>query len=114
MQDEIVTRLARSLQIQLSAVEASRVARSHPENPDAEELGLQCEAAYLRFGLQRKEMLPAFGLCERALEIDSHNVRALVILALRSLAAVTNLSSTDPQADLRKGDEYTARALAVD
>jgi len=30
MQDEIVTRLARTLQIQLSAVEASRVARSHP------------------------------------------------------------------------------------
>ena len=114
MQDEIVTRLARSLQIQLSAVEASRVARSHPENPDAEELALQCEAAYLRFGLQRKEMLPAFGLCERALQIDIHNVRALVILALRSVAAVINLSSTDPQADLRKGDEYTSRALAVD
>jgi adenylate cyclase len=59
MQDEIVTRLARTLQIELAAAEASRVARAHPENPDAEELALQCEATYLRFGLARKEMLPA-------------------------------------------------------
>ena len=51
MQDEIVTRLARALQVELTAAEASRVARAHPENPDAEELALQCEAAYLRFGL---------------------------------------------------------------
>ncbi len=48
MQDEIVTRLARALQVELTAAEASRVARAHPENPDAEELALQCEAAYLR------------------------------------------------------------------
>jgi adenylate cyclase len=44
MQDEIVTRLARALQIQLAAVEASHVKRTHPENPDAEELAMQCEA----------------------------------------------------------------------
>jgi adenylate cyclase len=114
MQDEIVTRLARTLQIELAAAEASRVARAHPENPDAEELALQCEAAYLRFGLVRKEMLPAYGLCERALVIDSRNVRALVILALRSLVLVNNMRSADPQADIRRGDELISRALTVD
>ena len=35
MQDEIVTRLARALQVELTAAVASRVARAHPENPDA-------------------------------------------------------------------------------
>jgi adenylate cyclase len=114
MQDEIVTRLARTLQIELAAAEASRVARAHPENPDAEELALQCEATYLRFGLARKEMLPAYGLCERALLIDTRNVRALVILALRSLVLAHNLQSADPQADIRRGDELISRALAVD
>ena len=54
MQDEIVTRLARALQVQLAAVEASRVARAHPENPDAEELAMQCEAAYLRWGVTER------------------------------------------------------------
>ncbi len=58
MQDEIVTRLARALQVELTEAEASRVARAHPENPNSEELALQCEAAYLRFGNLRKEMLP--------------------------------------------------------
>ena len=99
MQDEIVTRLARALQVELTAAEASRVARAHPENPDAEELALQCEAAYLRFGNLRKEMLPAYALCEQALQIDNRNVRALVILALRLIVRVYNLQSVDPQAD---------------
>ena len=54
MQDEIVTHLARAIQVELTAAEASRVARAHPENPDAEELALQCEAAYLRAGLNER------------------------------------------------------------
>ena len=114
MQDEIVTRLARALQIELTAAEASRVVRAHPENPDAEELALQCEAAYLRFGLLRKEMMPAFALCEQALRIDNRNVRALVILAVRSLVRGRSLLRDNPQADRVKADELTSRALAVD
>jgi adenylate cyclase len=114
MQDEIVTRLARALQVELTTAEASRVGRAHPENPDAEELALQCEAAYLRIGLQRKEMLPAYALCEQALRIDKDNVRALVILALSRLSLVYNLRSVDPQADRLRADELISRALAVD
>ena len=56
MQDEIVTHLARAIQVELTTAEASRVARAHPENPDAEELALQCEAAYLHGGPISKEM----------------------------------------------------------
>jgi adenylate cyclase len=114
MQDEIVTRLARALQVELTAAEASRVARAHPENPDAEELALQCEAAYLRFGSLRKEMLPAYGLCEQALRIDKNNVRALVILAQRLAVRVYSRQSIDPQADRLKADDLISRALAVD
>jgi adenylate cyclase len=114
MQDEIVTRLARALQIELTTAEASRVARAHPENPDAEELALQCEADYLRIGLSRTEMLPGYRLCEQALAIDSRNVRALVILALRPLVLVRNLLSDDPQTDRLKAGELISRAIAVD
>jgi adenylate cyclase len=114
MQDEIVTRLARALQVELTEAEASRVARAHPENPDAEELALRCEAAYLRLGLQRNEMLPAYGLCEQALQIDNRNVRALVILGLRRLVLANTLRSVDPQADRLKADELISRAVAVD
>ena len=49
MQDEIVTRLARALQVELTTAEASRVARAHPENPDAR--NSHCNARPLIFGL---------------------------------------------------------------
>ncbi len=114
MQDEIVTRLAHSLQIQLTAVEASRVNRAHPENADAEELAMQCEAGYLRWGVMPSAAQPAFALCERALEMDAHNVRALAILAIRSQVRIVNFISDNPNADLRRADELSARALALD
>ena len=43
MQDEIVTRIARAMQIQLVAVDAARVTRTRPGNLDAEDLALRCE-----------------------------------------------------------------------
>jgi adenylate cyclase len=113
MQDEIVTRLARALQIQLTAVEASRVARTHAENADAEEFAMECEAGYLRSGAQRAAER-TYMLCDRALEMDSRNVRALAILAIRSLARVINFVNDDPKSELRRADDLTARALTVD
>ena len=114
LQDEIVTHLARAIQVELTTAEASRVARAHPENRDAEELALQCEAAYLHSGPISKEMAQASGLCEQALRIDKNNVRALVVLAIRRLALVYNWQSADPQADRLASDELISRALAVD
>ena len=42
MQDEIVTHLARALDLQLPEVEAARLKRTPAANPDAEDLALQC------------------------------------------------------------------------
>jgi adenylate cyclase len=114
MQDEIVTHLARAIQVELTTAEASRIARAHPENPGAEELALQCEAAYLHGGPISKEMAQASGLCEQALRIDKNNVRALVVLAIRRLALLYNWQSIDPQADRLAADELISRALAID
>jgi adenylate cyclase len=49
MQDEIVTRLTRAMQIQLVAVDAARVTRTRPGNLDAEDLALRCEAGVYNF-----------------------------------------------------------------
>src|ERR1700686_2482848 len=49
MQDEIVTRLARAMQIQLVAVDAARGTRDRPGNLDAEDLALRCEAGVYNF-----------------------------------------------------------------
>ena len=114
MQDEIVARLARALQIQLSAVEAGRAARRHAAIPDAEDLAMQCEAPFLRYGPFRKEMQAAYDRCEQALKIDPGNVRALTILANRFLSRVSGHQSPNPRAEIRKADDLVSRALAND
>jgi len=50
MQDEIVTRLARAMQIQLVAVDAARVTRTRPGNLDGEELGPTLPGGHIQLG----------------------------------------------------------------
>ena len=47
-QDEIVMRLGHAMFLQLIEVEAARVERAPAANPGAEDLSLQCEAAFLK------------------------------------------------------------------
>jgi adenylate cyclase len=114
MQDDIVTRLARALQIELAAVEAARIPRTHPASPNAEDLALHGEAIFLRCGPSREELDTAFELCERALEIDPNNVRALSILAERYATRLTGMQSTDRDADILRAEKFATRALVAD
>jgi cytochrome c-type biogenesis protein CcmH/NrfG len=54
------------------------------------------EAVYLRYGPNREETESAYELCERALAVDSRNVRALSILAEKFSTRVTTAQSIDP------------------
>jgi adenylate cyclase len=114
MQDDIVTRLARALQIELAEVEVARISRARPASPSAEDLALHGEAIFLRYGPSREESKAAFDLCERVLEIDPNNVRALSILAESYATRVTGMQSIDREADVRRADGLASRALAVD
>jgi adenylate cyclase len=42
MEDDIVTRLARTLELKMTDVEAAEAGRRRPGNPDAEDLALRC------------------------------------------------------------------------
>jgi adenylate cyclase len=114
MQDEIVTRLARAMQIQLVAVDAARVTRTRPGDLDAEDLALRCQAGVYNFPPGSAEYTAAFGLCDRALHIDNGNVFALTGMTLRYIFPVVEAQSSDPQADIRRADELVSRALAID
>ena len=61
-----------------------------------------------------KEAEAGYGLCEQALGIDLNNVRALGYLTQKFLWPAVLGSSADPKADLKRADELTSRALAVD
>ena len=82
-QDEIVTRLARSMYLQLPEVEAARLKRTPAANPDAEDLALQCQAAFLKN--EDTFLATYYRLCDQALAADPNNVRALTYLAITFL-----------------------------
>ena len=114
MQDEIVTHLARAMDIQLPEAEAARLKRTPAANPDAEDLALQCHAAVQKGGYIGKEADAGYRLCEQALAIDPNNVRALTWLSVKSLCPVARGRSVDPKGDLKRADELVSKALALD
>ena len=114
MQDEIVTRLSRALQIRLIEVDAAHVARTHPGDPDAEQLAMRCQAILASAHPGSVEAQGGFSLCERALERDERNVRALVNLSFKFIDRVLSEQSLDREDDIRQAGELASRALAID
>jgi adenylate cyclase len=114
MQDEIVLHLARAMEATLTEAEAARLKRTPAANPDAEDLALQCDAAVQKGGYFGKEADAGYPLCERALQIDPDNVRALRVLAVKSFMPFNLGTSLDPEADRKRTDELLSKALAAD
>jgi adenylate cyclase len=113
MQDEIVKRLLVPLELRLIDVDAVRIARTPPVNLDAQDLALQCMAGVIP-SVMVEGSNPAFGFCERAVQVHEHNAIALTFLSLKYIAPVLNMQSTDPQADIRQAAGFAARALVAD
>ena len=113
MQDEIVTHLARALELQLTEAEAARLKRTPAANPNAEDLALQCESAVRKGGYIGKEADEGFRLCEQALAIDPNNLRALWGLSLKFWIPVIVGVSADPKADLKRAEVLNSQALAL-
>jgi adenylate cyclase len=114
MQDEIVTHLARAMDIQLTEAEAARLKRTPAANPDAEDLALQCEAAVQKAEFIGREADAGYRLCEQALVADPNDVRALSVLSLKFSIPVAFGRSADSKGDLERADELASRALALD
>jgi len=113
MQDEIVTRLARALTLQLFQAEASRLKRTPAGNAKAEDLALQCLGGLLKVGFLGKEADAIYPLCEQALAVDPNNDLALGVLSNKYWLPVGMGLSADPQADLKRADELASRAIAL-
>jgi adenylate cyclase len=104
-QDEIVARLARALDIQLTEVEAARLKRTSAANPTAEDLALRCVAGVLEGRYVGKEAEAGYGLGEEALALDPNNVRALTCLSGKVLGIL---------GDVERADAMVSKALALD
>jgi TolB-like protein/class 3 adenylate cyclase len=113
LQFEVVTRLARSLDNELTRVESLRAMRERPSNPDAVDLRLRGEAM-MRSPHRDK---PTWGdmtmLFERAHALDPQDERAMMLLATALALRVLERWSDDPSGDLKRADELLDAAMAL-
>ena len=110
MQDEIVSRLANTLNAQLIQVEARSAERS--THPDAMDLYFQ-GWAYENNGTTAEYMTQAQALFDRALAFDPGNIEALVGSARVKAALGANLMSDDWTAHFVAAEAVLIRVLSL-
>jgi TolB-like protein/DNA-binding winged helix-turn-helix (wHTH) protein len=110
MQDEIVSRLANTLNAQLIEVEARRAERS--THPDAMDLYFQ-GWAWENNGTTAEYMTQAQAFFDRALALDPDNIEALVGSARVDAAIGANLITDDWKAHLAAAEAALTRALSL-
>ena len=112
MQDEITTRLARTVGIELVAAEGRRAERERPNNMDAVDLAMR-GWAILNQPLSLRRDRDARELFEAALRLDDRNVEALIGLAFYHTNDVRTFASTNRDEQLRIAEKGITEALAL-
>ena len=110
MQDEIVSRLANTLDTQLIAAEARRSERSlHPNSMDLYFQG----RAVANKGIAPEYQTQARGFFERALALDPENIEALVGLAGVDADIASSFMTDDRTTHLVAAEAATIKALSI-
>jgi TolB-like protein len=112
MQDEITTRLARSIGIELVTAEGRRAERERPDNMDTVDLTMRGRAILNR-PPSVEDARRARALFEAALRLDDRNAEALVGLAGSHIFEVRTFASTDPAEQVRAAETAIDKALAL-
>jgi TolB-like protein/class 3 adenylate cyclase len=111
IQDEIVSRLANTLDSQLIEAEAQRASRS--PHPDAMDLYFQGRACWNK-GMTPEYLAQARNFYDRALTLDPGNVDAMVGMALLIATIAGSFASDDRAAQLAAAETMLNRALSMD
>lgn len=111
MQDEIVSRLANTLDSELVEAEAQRASRS--PHPDAMDLYFQGMACWNK-GLTPEYMAQAQDFFERALALDPENIDAQVGMATVVATSAGSFVTDDRTAHLAAAETALTKALSVD
>ena len=108
LQDEITSRIAVALSLELIGVEAGRPA----EHPDALDYILRGRAANLK-PPSRDSRTEAISMFERALALDPRSVEARSLLATALIARLTDNMSDSAATDITRAEELVGVALAA-
>jgi TolB-like protein/Tfp pilus assembly protein PilF len=110
MQDEIVSRLANTLNAELIAAEVRRAERSpHLDTMDLCFRGVAC----LHRGATKEHLAQSRGFFERASALDPQNVQALVGMASVDLTMGIDLFSDDRAASCSAAEEALIKAMSL-
>jgi TolB-like protein len=112
MQDEIIARLARTLDIELVAAVVQSEAKFHSENPSSVDYTFRGRAAMNR-GLTFEFQNEASRNFEQAIAIDPNNAAAWAGLAFAQGNIVGNFMTDDRAAHLRTAENAALRALKL-
>ncbi|UPK17344.1 adenylate/guanylate cyclase domain-containing protein [Bradyrhizobium sp. 131] len=112
MQDEITTRLGRTVGVELVAAEGRRAERERPNNMDAGDLAMR-GWAILNQPLSLRRDSAACDLFEAALRLDDCNVEALVGLAFYHGNDLRTFASTNRDEQLRIAQMAITEALRL-
>jgi TolB-like protein len=110
MQDEIVSRLANTLNTQLIEAEARRAERTL--HPDAMDLCFQGRACFHK-GLTNEHLAQVRGFFERALALDPGNIEALVGTAIVDLNRGVNFFTDDRAAPIAAAEAALIKILST-
>ena len=109
LQNEITSRIAVALNLELTNREAARPT----DNADALDFILRARAAYMK-GVTRDRLTEIINLYERALALDPHSVEAQSQIANMLAIRAGNYGwSASPAADLERAEELVGQALSV-
>ncbi len=112
LQVEIVARLGRSLDVELTRAEALRAMRERPSNPDAADLEMQADSN-LKSSPSKANLNDAVTLSERALALDPQSEYAMVDLAEALVSRALDRWSDDPAGDIASAEKTVDSALAL-
>jgi TolB-like protein len=111
LQVEFVSRLARSLDVELIKAEALRAARERPNNPDAVDLAMRGLSSLNR-GFGKANFDAAIADFERALQLDPELVRAQIGLAYALINRAYVFGGGNASVDYPRADELLTSALS--
>jgi TolB-like protein len=112
MQDEVTTRLARNIHVEMVAAESRRAALEHPDRFDSVDHTLHGWAAWNRH-LSLEAARKARHFFEAALRLDEHNVEALLGFAKAHAWEVNMYTSNDRAGQNRAAEVAAKKALAL-
>jgi TolB-like protein/Tfp pilus assembly protein PilF len=113
LQLEVVARLARSLDVELTRAESLRAMRERPNNPDAVDLTLR-GWAILYSNPTVANMAEAEALFERARALDPDNVPAMIGLSRALIGLVDMSGNIEVRSGIARAEESIDAALALE